>query len=125
ALRVGFVAVRVDDGPTDAGRGVQEERRLADPRLTAQQDQRSRDDAAAKDPVELGDRRRLARERWLSDVAERDRGGAGYRTRAAISGRCALHAHDRFYQAVPVAARAALPFPAEEELGAPLRDGSH
>ena len=73
----------------DAGRGLEEEGRLADARLTADEDERSRDEAAAQDPVELADADRQARQVGLGDdgaaerLPERGRGQDGRTERTA------------------------------------------
>ena len=72
-----LLAGGVEDRPTDAGGGLEQERGLADAGLAAEEDQRTRDDPAAEDPVELADRRREARDGGLTDVTQRDRIRAG------------------------------------------------
>ena len=57
-LVLGFLAGAVEhrpDGAGERGRRLQQQRRLADAGLAAEQDQRARDDAAAEHAVELLD----------------------------------------------------------------------
>jgi ornithine cyclodeaminase len=57
-LRAGFLARRVEDAASacrDARRGLEEQGGLADPGLAAEQDERSRDQPAPEDAVELGE----------------------------------------------------------------------
>ena len=59
----GFFARRVEhwpDGLGKVGRCLQQQRRLADAGLAAEEDQRSRHDAAAEDAIELANARRDA-----------------------------------------------------------------
>ncbi len=110
--------------PRDAGRGLEQERGLADPRLAAEEDQRARDEPAAEDPIELADARRQARDVGLADVARGRRASApavGARRAAARRGAARL-ADDGLDEAVPRAAGAALAFPAQEGLAAALAD---
>ena len=74
-LRRRFLAGGVQDGPADAGGGLEQQRGLADTGLAAEQDQRAGDDPPAQHPIELADRRRETRDSGLTDVAQRDRLG--------------------------------------------------
>ena len=65
----------------DARRGLEHERRLADPRLTTQQHQGTRHEAAAEDAVHLADAHRQPADRRGGDVAE-GHGRLGPRQRA-------------------------------------------
>ena len=57
--------------PRQRVRHLQQQRRLADPRLAADEHRRARHDAAAEDAVELADAGRLARRVGLVDLGER------------------------------------------------------
>ena len=85
------VAVGGRQASGHAGRGLEEERRLADPRLAADQHERPGDEAAAQDPVELADARRQARHVGLADVEPAATGAprtaAGDRRRASRAAR--------------------------------------
>ena len=105
-----------------AGGRLEQQRRLADPRLPADQDQRSGNQPAAEHPIELVDPERQAWQVRVGDLCQP--GGLGHRV--PLPGRRAPGprrlAHDRLDQAVPLAAIAALPFPAKEGLRAALAD---
>ena len=73
---------RVGAGRGDAGRGLEQERGLADARLAAQQDDRPGDEAAAQDAVELADADRAPQ----LVVVDGARGGSG--TGVAAPRRC-------------------------------------
>ena len=84
----GLLAGDVDGGRAaggEGGGGLQEQRRLADAGVAADEDRRGGDEAAAEDAVELGDAGGGAGERRLGggEVAERDAAAAGLRR-----GRC-------------------------------------
>ena len=77
-LRLALLARGVEDGPDGAGevrRGLQQQRRLADAGLAAEQDQRSGDDAAAEHAIELGEAGRDAVDGGQADVGVALRGG--------------------------------------------------
>ena len=108
--------------PGQPGRGLKQQRGLADARLTADEDQRARHEPAPKDPVELVDPQAQARQVRIGDGSQTCRrrtltGGAERRVSAA----CRL-VDDRLDQAVPLAAGWALTFPAQERLRAGLAD---
>ena len=67
--------------PRQSGRGLEEERRLADPRLAADEDERSRDEPAAEDAVELVDADAQTRQVRVGDGREAGRGAARHRSR--------------------------------------------
>ena len=83
----------------EAGGGLQEERRLADPRLAADEDERPRHEAAAEDAVELAEADRQARHARSSasaasatgcrrrDARRAGRGRAGGAARTTVSTR--------------------------------------
>jgi hypothetical protein len=60
----------------EAGGGLQEERRLADPGLAAEEDERAGDEAATEHPVQFADPDRQARDVHLADVAKGLRAGS-------------------------------------------------
>src|SRR3954468_21686615 len=109
------------DGACD----LQQQRRLADTGLTAEQDERPPDDAAAEDAVDLADPYRTPLGvTALPDVGEGGRrrdacGGRGTSLRArTFLGRPNQRLHER----VPAAARSALALPTEEGAAARLAD---
>ena len=63
----------------ETGGGLEEERRLADPGLAAQEDERARNEAPAQDPVQFTDPDRQARKIGLTDVAKGLRPGSNVR----------------------------------------------
>ena len=68
-----LLAGRVEDdraGRGDACGSLEEERRLADPRLTSDQDDRALDDPATEDPVQLADPDRATRQLRLGHRSE-------------------------------------------------------
>ena len=84
-----FLARAVQDGPDRAGhvRGrLQQQRGLADAGLAAEEHERSGDDAAAEDAIELVDARGEARVLLDVDVGVQTR-GAGCRQRVAMARR--------------------------------------
>ena len=128
-----FLAGRVEDPAVgrrrpvgDAGRGLEQERGLADPRLAADEHERARDEPAAEHPVELADADRQARDVGRADLGEgrqgRLRAGASAVARAAARPAGRGHPDEGLDEAVPAAARAALALPAQEGLAAGLAD---
>ena len=99
------------------------QRRLADPRRAAEEYERARDEAAAEDPVELGDAGAEARDRRGGDLAERHRAPRGAAAPAAgpPGGGCLGRGLD---QRVPLAAAGAAARPAERLVAARLADVS-
>jgi hypothetical protein len=107
----------------DPGRRLEKECRLANPGLPADEDERATDEAAAEDPVQLGDADGLTRDVGFVDGREGCRlvslAGSGSGRRRLAAG---WLADDRLHEAVPLAAGTALALPAEEGLGARLAD---
>src|SRR4051794_30418805 len=109
------------DGACD----LQQQRRLADARLTAEQDEGPADDAATEDAVDLADPYRTPLGvTALPDVGERcgsrDAGrgrGTSLRARTFLG-----RPNERLDERVPAAARSALALPAEEGAAARLTD---
>ena len=109
-------------GRPDAGRRLEEQRRLADARLATEQDQRARDDRLRPGPGR-------ARRSTSGDAGPRPRRchaarPAARRSDATRAGgrRRRLRTHDRLDQAVPFPAGTALSFPAKEGFAAALTD---
>ena len=122
-----FLARRVQDpafpgrSATQAGGGLQEERGLADPGFAAEQDERAGDESPAQDAVELADAQAQPWEVGLRDLGQL--GGFGHRVGVPEPPlRARWLANDGLDQAVPLTARAALAFPADEQFGAALAD---
>ena len=112
-------------GARDAARhpagDLEQERRLADARLAADQKQRPGHDPAAQHAIELNHSRREPTGRRLGRRGERNRlGAARPTTRPGPGGRA--RRHDRLDEGVPGRARAALAFPAREVSAAGLAD---
>ena len=109
-------------GPRDAGRDLQQQRRLADPGLAAQQHDRPGHEAAAEDAVELADPDRpaeLARRRPARSSG--DGHGAAPASTAAEPGRGSSRTTVSTRR-VPLAAGAALALPAQDGRAAGLAD---
>ena len=127
-LRRGLLAGRVQDpvgadSRGDAGRSLEEQRRLADPRLAADEDDRPRDEAPAQHPVELGDPDGQPRPIRRPDVTQSRRGdGAADAGADREARRFGLGSDDRLDEAIPGRAGPALTLPAEEGLAARLAD---
>ena len=86
---LGFLAGAVEHRPRGTrhvGGGLQQQRRFTDAGLAAEQDHRSRHDAAAQHAIELVDRRRQPRMLRELDVGIQPRAGRG--TGARIAMRC-------------------------------------
>ncbi len=124
-----FLAGSVEDrsaaGARDPGRDVEKERRLADPGLAADEDERPADKPASEDPIQFADPDRLTRDGVLVNSPQGDgfvkRPRSGHGGRGLASDRLV---NDRLDQAVPGATRATLTLPAEEGFGAGLADES-
>jgi len=110
--------------PRQAGRGLQEERRFADPRLATDEDERTRDEPATEDAVELVDADPQTSQVRISDGCEAGRGATRPgRVTGPDRARPALRlVNDRLDQAVPLTAGGALPFPAQERFRTGLTD---
>ncbi len=105
----------------DAGGGLEDERRLADAGLAAEQDDGAWHQPTAKDPVELIDARRSSFDVLVGERAQGTRlGWIGCDVRPAGAAGCV--AHDRLDERVPGAAAATLTFPAQVARGAGLAD---
>ena len=94
-LRGGLLAGRVEDPDVgvgaahEAGGGLEQERRLADAGLTAQEDERPGHEPAAEDPVQFADPDGQPRDVRVADLGE---GRAGGRTAGETDGRrCGRH----------------------------------
>src|SRR4051794_21119786 len=103
---------------------MEEERRLADPGLAAEKDDRPGHEAAPEDPIQLAD---AGRDPWtlrLADVDQaRRHGGRGPRALPHDEARrTGFRPNLGLHEAVPGRAGAALPFPAKERLAARLAD---
>ena len=122
-----FLAGGVEDraaavGAGETGRGLEQERGLADPRLAADQHERARDETAAEDAIELVDPQAEARQVGVGDAGQRFRRGGRRRSADDRPFRARGLAHDGLDERVPAVARAALPFPAQERFPAGLAD---
>ncbi len=111
-LRHRFLARDVDRATARLGEGgerLQDQRRLADARIAADQQRRARHQPAAADPVELGNAGSAARRMGIGcpEVLEREGPSARAGPGAAARRRCTPLLHDR----VPAAARVAAPRP--------------
>ena len=104
-----------------ASGGLEQQGGLADPRLSAQEHERARDEASAEYTVEFTDAQAEPWQVGLGDVRQAGRFGNGVGVTQLTLDPRGL-ANDRLDQAVPFAARAALAFPAKERLGATLAD---
>ena len=123
-LPAGLLAGGIEHGPParcEAGRGLQQQGRLPDAWLAADEHQGARDEAAAQDPVELSQTHRKARHvlvgqgrQWngLRDTTCADAGSGSRRDVA----------DDRLHEGVPGPAGPALALPAKEGLAAGLTD---
>ena len=111
-------------GRADAGGGLEEERRLADPRLAADEDERARRRARRRghDRARRSRSGGAARSAPATDVGERGRPPAPRGRRRPDDARAPRLADDGLDEAVPRAAGAALAFPAQEGLTARLAD---
>jgi hypothetical protein len=116
-----FLAGRVQDAQGartrgDPGGRLEEERRLAYPRLAADEDERTRDEPAAEDAVELRDADREPRLVRLADVGKgnRHRPGGDCATCHPAASRARRRADLCLDETVPGRAGAALALPAEE-----------
>ena len=109
-LMLGFLARAVEDRPDvarDVGRRLQQQRRLADARLAAEQHHRSRHDAAAEHAVKFADAGRQPRRRAHLDVGiQLGASAAGHQRAVAVAaGRRGRRLADALFdQRVPRAA---------------------
>ena len=107
----------------EPGGGLQQERRLPDAGLAADEHERAGDQAAAEDPVQLGEADREARARPRRPSAARGTGCAADGPPRRDAARPPRHvANDGLDEGVPRAAGAALALPAKEGLAAGLAD---
>ena len=110
-----FLARHIDDAPPrcrQPRRDLEQQGRLADARIAADQHRRPGDDPAADRPVELGKaaRQPVGQRRRRFEPDQRDRPPAALEV--MLGGEDARHLGRFLDQAVPVAAIAALPLPA-------------
>jgi hypothetical protein len=122
-LAARLLARRVQDRApvgSEAGGCLEQERGLADPGLAADEDERSRDQAAPQDPVQLAEAHGQAGDHLVGKGRERHRLDRGAGAARPCGG--GHVADDGLHERVPGIAGAALSLPAEEGLAAGLAD---
>ena len=109
-------------GADQPGGRLEQQRRLADPGLAPEQDQRAGHQSPAQDAVELADPDARPRQVGVGDVGQSGRGRRIGRGSAGRPGPARGFVDDRLDQRVPATAGAALTLPAKEGLAAGLAD---